>query len=222
MAKILFIAVHPDDETLGCGGTIIKHRSLGDEVYWMIITNIHESSGWPIEHVVKRQEEIATVSQKYGFSGTHKLDFPTTLLDTIPMGKLISKISTVINHVKPEIVYVPNRSDIHTDHQIAFKAIMSCTKNFRYPIIKRILMYECLSETEFAPALIENSFNPNVFVDVSDYLLKKLDIMKTFTSETMEPPLPRSLQTIESLARFRGSSIGVTFAEAFMLLKDIL
>ncbi len=222
MAKVLFVAVHPDDETLGCGGTILKHRAAGDEIHWLIITNIHENGGWPPERVAKRQEEIAIVARIYDFKETQKLDFPTARLDTIPMGELISKISNIINLVKPEIVYLPNRSDIHTDHQVTFKALMSCTKNFRYPFIKRILMYECLSETEIAPALIENAFIPNIFVDVSDHFSQKLEIMKVYASEVMNPPLPRSFQAIESLARFRGSSIGVAYAEAFMLLKEIL
>ena len=79
--------------------------------------------------------------------------------------------------IQPQIIYLNDRSDIHTDHQIAFKGVMSCTKNFRYPPVKRILLYETLSETEFAPAITGNEFYPNVFIDVTDFLNKKLQIM---------------------------------------------
>ena len=113
-----------------------------------------------------------------------------------------------------------NRSDVHSDHRIAFQAIYSCTKSFRKPFIERILMYETLSETEFVPALSENVFIPNVFVDISNYMDKKLEIMQIYKSEIMEGNLPRSLNAIKMLAAFRGSRIGTDYAEAFMLLFE--
>jgi len=220
--KILVISPHPDDETLGCGGTILKHKDIGDKIYWLIITNIVVKNGWDKDIVEKRQKEIKTVAEMYGFEKTFKLDYPTAKLDIIPIQEIIESISKVIFEIKPEIIYLPNRSDVHTDHQITFKAAYSCTKNFRYPFIKKILMYETLSETEFAPALPENTFIPNVFVDITDYFEKKIEIMKIYNSEIMIAPLPRSLDTIEALAKYRGSRIGKKYAEAFNLLEEIL
>jgi LmbE family N-acetylglucosaminyl deacetylase len=98
---------------------------------------------------------------------------------------------------------------------------MACTKSFRYPFIKRVLMYECISETEFAPALPEKIFIPNFFVDISKYLEKKLEIMRIYESELGEHPFPRSERNIEALAVFRGASVGVEYAEAFQLIKFI-
>ncbi len=218
--KVLVVAPHPDDETLGCGGTLLKHKNCGDKIYWMIITNIQSENGWPEEEVQKRQNEIQNVSEMYGFNKIFKLDFPTTMLDTIPYNELIIKISAVIQKVNPSIVYLPNCSDVHTDHQITFRAASSCCKNFRAPFIRKILMYECLSETEFAPALRDYVFAPNVFVDISEYFHQKLEIFKVNASEVMEPPFPRSIETIISLAKYRGSRIGVESAEAFMLLEE--
>ena len=220
MKKILFVAVHPDDETLGCGGTIIKHKANGDEIYWLIITNISEKYKWDKKKVNERQQEINEVAELYNFDETYKLDFPTMRLDEIPTYQLINSISDKITAIKPDVIYLPNRSDIHTDHQITFKAALSCIKNFRTPFIERILMYEVMSETEFSPALPENSFIPNVFIDISEYLRKKLRIMELFKTELMEEYYPRSLKSIEALARFRGSRIGVNYAEAFMLLFE--
>lgn len=222
MCRVLIISVHPDDETLGCGGTILKHKNRGDELYWLILTNISPETGWSIPVVERREREIQALSAAYGFKETIKLDLPTTKLDTIPIKHLIEGISGTIERVQPDTIYCPNRSDVHTDHQVAFKAIMSCTKSFRYPFIKRILMYECLSETEFAPALPESAFLPTVFVDITEHLEKKTEIMQIYGSEMMLAPYPRSSQTIKALARFRGSRIGKEYAEAFMLLLEVL
>lgn len=219
---ILVVAVHPDDETLMCGGTLLKHKAEGDEIYWLIITNIAEKFGWKQETVKKRQKEIAEVTKMYGFKKTFKLDFPTTKIDEVPLNKIIVEVSKVINEVKPNIVYLPNRTDVHTDHQISFDAVFSCTKNFRYPFIERILMGETVSETEFAPALSERAFIPNVYVDVSEYFNRKIEILKIYKSEIMPNYLPRSIFAITALSNWRGSSIGKQHAEAFVLLKEIL
>ena len=218
--KVLVVAPHPDDETLGCGGTLLKHKNSDDKIYWMIVTNIQSENGWPEERVRKKQKEIHQVAEIYGFEKIFKLDFPTTMLDTIPYNDLIAKISVVIQEVKPSIVYLPNRSDVHTDHQVTFKAVISCCKSFRAPFIKKNIVYECLSETEFAPALSENVFIPNVFVDISDYMERKSDIMSIYSSEMMPNHLPRSHSAIRALATYRGSRIGVQYAEAFMLLLE--
>ena len=220
--KILVISPHPDDETLGCGGTILKLGKEENVIHWLIITNVNIKNGWDKKIVYNRQEEIKVVEKMYKFEKTFKLNFPTTKLNEVPSRELIESISNVILMVKPEIIYMPNRSDIHLDHEVSFKAIYTCTKNFRYPFIKKILMYETLSETEFAPALPENVFIPNVFVDVTDHFNKKIEIMKIYVSEMMDSPLPRSLESIEALAKYRGSCIGKKYAEAFMLLKEII
>lgn len=218
--KILTISVHPDDETLGCGGTILKHNKLGDEIYWMIFTEADKSIGFNEDFITNRENQINIVSKKYGFKKVFQLGFLTTKLHNIDFSELIGKVSNVINEIQPEIIYMNNRSDIHSDHQIAAKAIMSCTKSFRYPFIKKILMYECVSETEIAPALPESLFIPNVYSDITDFIDEKLEIMKIYESEMQETPLPRSLDNIKALARYRGASCGAHYAEAFMLIRE--
>ena len=221
MKKILVVAVHPDDETLMCGGTLLKHKAGGDKIYWLIVTDINKEHGWGEAVVTKRDNEIQKVEDLYDFDKTFNLNFPTTKLDEIPLNKIIESISNVFNEVQPNIIYLPNRSDIHSDHKIAFHAAYSCTKNFRYPFIERVLAGETMSETEFVPALPENIFTPNVFIDITNFLEQKLNIFETFNSEVMKNNYPRSISAIKSLARFRGSSIGKKYAESFMLLKEI-
>ncbi|MGB3947107.1 MAG: PIG-L family deacetylase [Bacteroidia bacterium] len=219
--KIVVIAAHPDDEILGCGGTLLKHKKNGDEIHWIITTSVFEEHGFTKERVQSRDSEIEKVKNLMGFSMVHKLDYPTMTLDSSSTNKMIPKISALFIEIKPEIIYVMNRSDAHSDHRISFDAVIACTKSFRSPFIKKILMYECISETEFAPALPEKSFIPNYFVDISKYLNEKLEIMKVYESEINEHPFPRSLRNIEALATYRGASVGVEYAEAFQLIKYI-
>ena len=221
MKRIIVISAHPDDEILGCGGTLIRHRENGDRIDWVITTNISEKQGFSMDRVTTRQQEIRDVSEKLNISKTYKLDYPTMCLSDESLLTMIPEISQIFNESQPEIIYILNRSDAHSDHLITFKAIIACTKSFRYPFIKRVLMYECISETEFGAALPENHFLPTYFVDVSAYFKEKLEIMAIYESELGEHPFPRSNRNIEALATFRGASVGVEYAEAFQLIKFI-
>lgn len=222
MKKILFISAHPDDETLGCGGTILKHKHAGDQVNWLILTGPTPGHphGFAHEKIERRKHEIKTVAEIYGFHKVINLEFPTQMLDQVNSRELIMKIDEAIKEIKPEEIYVMNRSDVHSDHRIGFHAVYSCCKGFRKPWIERLLMYECLSETEFSPALNECSFIPNVFIDITDHLEKKLQIMAVYESEVMPDNLPRSFNAIRSLAAFRGTRMNVKYAEAFVLLFE--
>lgn len=220
-SKVLVVAVHPDDETLGCGGTLLKHKAQGDEIHWLICTAQFEIDGFSQEVIEKRREEINSVAGLYGFEGTHNLNLSTMKVDEYSMSALIEKISAVINIVKPTTIYLPFKCDVHSDHRKIFDAAYSCTKSFRYPFIRKILMIETLSETEFAPSTNEDSFIPNYFVDVSNFFEKKIQIMHCFESEIAEHPFPRSERNIRALATFRGATASCEYAESFMLLKEI-
>ncbi len=219
--KILVVAVHPDDETLGCGGTLLKHKANGDEIYWLIITEAKVEDGFDVKSIEKRKNEIKKVSKLYQFSKTINLELATMRIDEYSMSELINKISKAINEIEPNIIYLPFKGDVHSDHRKIFEASYSCTKSFRYPFIKKIYMMETLSETEFAPSTKEDSFIPNVFVDISEYMDKKLEIMKIFESEMDEHPFPRSVRNIKALGTFRGATAGCEYAESFILLKEI-
>jgi N-acetylglucosamine malate deacetylase 1 len=221
MEKVLIISTHPDDETLGCGGTLLKHVKNFDDVFWLILTNINDEKIWGKERIEQRQLEIEKVTSLFGFKKILKLNYDTTKLDQLPLDELTKEISHVIKEVKPEVIYLHNRSDVHSDHRISFDAIISATKSFNHPYIKKVLMYETISETEFAPALQENAFIPNYFVDISEYIDKKIEIMRIYKSELKEHPFPRSERNIRALATFRGAQCGVDSAEAFMILKEI-
>lgn len=222
MKKILVIAVHPDDETLGCGGTLLKHKESGDEINWLIMTEATLENGYDKKYISQKDLQIAEVDKYYGFNKTIRAGFPATGLDREPKKEIVQKISQVLNEIKPETIYLPFHSDIHSDHRIVFEAAFSCTKTFRFPFIKKVLMMETLSETEMAPSTQLHTFTPNVFVDISKFWEKKLDAMKIYTTEVQEGPFPRSMRTIEAQGRLRGSTICTDAAECFCLLKEIL
>jgi LmbE family N-acetylglucosaminyl deacetylase len=219
--NVLIISTHPDDEVLGCGGTILKHLKNKDRLNWLIITNISKDQVFFKTNVTERQGEIEKVSKRFGFNKVFKLDFLPVQLNETMLPSLIDEIRPILSEIEPTIIYLPNRTDAHTDHQITFKAVIACTKSFRTPYIKKILMYECISETEFAPALPENIFIPNYLVDISAHLNEKISIFKLYKSEIGKHPFPRSIENIKALATFRGAIAGVQFAEAFQLIKFI-
>ena len=219
--NVLVVAAHPDDEVLGCGGTLARHRDRGDKIAWLIVTRVTTEAGFTEQRVASRAEEIKTIAQRLGGARVFQLDYPTMSLHSGSLPALVPDVSRVFNEFQPECVYVMNRSDAHTDHGICFRAVASCTKSFRYPFLKRVLMYECLSETEFALPLPENVFLPNYYVDISAYLEEKCSLMEVYASELGEHPFPRSLDNIKALAHLRGAVAGVAYAEAFQLLKYV-
>ncbi|WP_324719204.1 PIG-L deacetylase family protein [Salinimicrobium sp. HB62] len=221
MKKVIVISAHPDDEVLGAGGTILKHSAQGDQVFWLITTNITEPDGFTVEMVSERQEEIKEVEKILGIQKTYLLNYPTMKLDSRIVNEMVPRISEIFKEVEPEIIYCLNRSDAHSDHRYTFDAVMSCTKSFRYSYLKQVLLYECISETEFAPALPEKVFLPNYYVDISNFIEKKLEAMNIYASELGEHPFPRSERNIKALATYRGAIAGVEYAEAFQLIKFI-
>lgn len=216
--NVVILTPHPDDETLGCGGTLLRHVSQGDNVYWLIVTTM--GNNFARENKVKRAQEIKNVATNYQFKKTFELGFEAATLDQVPDGDLIVEISKVFQEILPNIIYVPYPNDIHSDHKAVFDGTMACTKWFRYPSVEKVLAYETLSETDFIMNPDANGFRPNVFVNIDSFLAKKIEIMKIYESEICEFPFPRSEKAIQSLAFVRGSASGFEAAEAFMLLKE--
>lgn len=222
MKNVIVVAPHPDDETLGCGGTLLKHARAGDQIHWLLLTKMTADQGFSEARILARDQEIAEVSRRYGFASVTVFDFPCTRLDSFAKGDLIAKISGIFQTVKPEVVYLPFSGDVHSDHAVAADAVMSCCKWFRNASIKRILAYETLSETEFGIRPDTLGFRANVFVDIGDFLEQKLEILQIFAGELGEFPFPRSIEALRALAMLRGATAGCQAAEAFVLLREII
>ncbi|WP_114418139.1 PIG-L deacetylase family protein [Marinospirillum perlucidum] len=219
--RCLVIAPHPDDETLGCGGTILKLKAQGTVVHWLIVTTIDGVSGFPQERVHARAREIDAVKEAYGFNDVHHCSLPSAALDTLGKGELIGAVGNIIKNIKPERVYIPYRNDAHSDHAAVFDAAVAATKTFRSPFVKAIYAYETLSETDFGLRPDDLGFRPNLYEDISGYLDKKIEIMSLFDGEMGKFPFPRSEECLRALATLRGAQANCQAAEAFMILKEI-
>jgi LmbE family N-acetylglucosaminyl deacetylase len=221
MNRILAVATHPDDETLGCGGALLRHKADGDAICWVIATRLSERTGASPDRIRAREGEIRKVAERYRFDEVKSLDFDATEVDKYPMSRLIEGFSGAFRDFRPDTLYLPFHGDVHSDHRLVFQSAYSCAKTFRYPFIKTVFMMETLSETEFAAPLPANAFQPNWFVDIGGYLEEKLDIMACYRGEGGDHPFPRSETNIRALAAFRGAMAGTAHAEAFMLLRSV-
>jgi LmbE family N-acetylglucosaminyl deacetylase len=220
--RVLAIAPHPDDETLGCGGTLLKHKQKGDTISWLVVTRGHEPQ-WSKEILAKKEEEIAAVSQAFAFENVYRANLPTVKLESVPFEETIAKLREAITDAKPEVVYLNHFGDVHSDHRVVFEATMSVVKPFytgRHGV-KRVLSYEIVGSTDAAPSHPARAFVPNVFSDITKHIDRKLEIMSLYRTEVQDYPLPRANESLRALARFRGASIGVEYAEAFMLVREV-
>lgn len=217
--RTIVIAPHPDDEVLGVGGSLLRRKTEGATIAWLIVTGITAESGWDDEKIKKRADEIRQITALFGFDSVFELNFPTTQLDHVPIVDLVAAISNVFKTFEPEEVFVPHPSDVHTDHRVVFEAVASCTKWFRYPSVKRVLAYETLSETDFGLGTSQ-AFRPNVFIDIEAHLSVKLQAMNIYASEVGDFPFPRSHEAIRALSTLRGAASGFNAAEAFELLRE--
>ena len=219
--NIIIVSAHPDDEVLGAGGTLIKHKNNNDKITWIIATDINIKAGYSSDQINSRKKEVEQIKKEIGISKVYNLGYSTTSLSSSSVNEMVPVVSEIFKITKPEIIYVVNRSDAHSDHRHLFNAVFSCTKFFRHNYIKKILMYECISETEFAPALPENQFIPNYFVDISNEIENKIKLIEIYKSEIGLHPFPRSIENIKALAKYRGAMIGVNYAESFHALRII-
>lgn len=217
--RILVIAPHPDDEVLGCGGTIVRHVLGEDEVYLCIVTKAYPPE-WSEQEVEERKKEVFQAAETLGIKQVYFLDLPTVKLDTIPQKELNELLTQVIDKVKPQILYIPHKGDVNKDHQIVFDAGMVVIRPKPNSTLEKVLSYETLSETEWAAPCVESAFIPNIYVDISETLETKLKAMQEYRQELKQFPHPRSLEAVSALARWRGSTIGVKAAEAFMLVRE--
>lgn len=219
--KTLVIAPHADDEVLGCGGTLCRKISEKTDIAWLLVTNMQVNTEWTSEAVDKRQSEIGCVRDKLGIQSADfvQLDYLPASLDQVPLSELVSKFTDAISLIKPAEILLPYENDVHSDHRIVFDVAMATCKWFKSPEVKRILAYETLSETDFS-VRSSTTFRPTVFVDISTFMSRKLELMNIYQSEVGTHPFPRSNDSIEALARLRGAQSGYQYAEAFQLIYE--
>jgi len=225
--RVLVVAAHPDDEILGCGGTMALHSQRGDEVYVLILGEGVTSRDEKRDRE-RREKEIAELKHQVeaankivGTKKTFLFDFPDNRFDSVPLLDIIKVIEKVKNEVKPDIVYTHHHGDLNIDHQITFRAVMTAFRPMRGEKAKEVYSFEVPSSTEWNAPIPASYFMPNYFIDVSNTLELKIKAMKEYKSEIMEYPHPRSPEAIRIYARFRGIQVGLEAAEAFEVIRMI-
>lgn len=203
--KIVVVSPHPDDETLGAGGTLLKYKKAGNQIYWLNITDMKVSDGWEEKFVSHRQEQLKKICAFYQFDGFYNLAFPPTKLRGVDEEEIIGGIRNVFDKVKPTWIIIPGSYDAHSDHHVVYHCCMACAKTFRAPYINRITTMEIISETDYG--FQKEKFEPNFFIDISNEMEGKLEAMRIYDTEIEEKPFPRSLENIKALATIRGGGM---------------
>lgn len=217
--NIMVVSPHPDDETLGAGGTLIKMKKKCHEIFWLNVTDVTEELGWSKDYIEHRKEQIKTVREFYGFDGFYNLALPATKLSQTDEGMIIASIKKVYDDVKPEWIIIPGRYDAHSDHRVVYDCCMAAAKTFRASYIKRITTMEILSETD--NGFRETRFSPNMYVDISNEIEEKIKALKIYDTEIEDEPFPRSIGNIRAMAQNRGAACNCLYAESFQIIKVI-
>lgn len=212
--KVLVIAAHPDDEILGVGGTLLKHKGGGDETFICMVTKAYEPE-WTQEYIQEKLRAAAEIDKLIGTTKRIYCDFPTVKLNTISHGEFNKKIAQTINEIGPDIIYTHFEHDINKDHGIIFNAVMVATRPTRNKKIK-VICFETISSTEWST----REFTPNFYVDITKFIDKKIEVFSRYKSEVKEYPHPRSKAGVKIWANKRGIEICTEYAEAFMVIRD--
>ncbi|MEK4711612.1 PIG-L deacetylase family protein [Sporosarcina sp. FSL K6-5500] len=229
MKTILVIAAHPDDEVLGCGGTMARHAAMGDNIHSAILAEgltsrdkernreFHSEEFMILQSAAQKANDILGVKQLKLF------DFPDNRMDSMDRLDIVKVVEGLINELKPDIIYTHHIGDVNIDHRRIHEAVLTAVR----PIpgnhhVEELLYFETASSTEWMTAGSAPPFIPNWYVDIEKTLELKLKALEAYAYEMREWPHARSIKALDYLAKWRGANIGVEAAEAFMLGRKII
>jgi LmbE family N-acetylglucosaminyl deacetylase len=226
MSRTLVIAAHPDDEVLGCGGTVARLAREGREVHIAILGEGITSRFAQREHadpasVAHLHTHSHAAAEKLGAREVHLLNLPDNRFDTVPLLEVAKGIEDLLERVKPEVVYTQHGGDLNIDHVVCFRATLIATRPMAGCCVKSVYAYEVASSSEWAFQQFAPAFQPNTFVDIGATLETKIEAMQTYESEARAFPHPRSPDALRAIARRWGSVVGVEAAEAFQCVRHV-
>ena len=223
-SKVLVVAAHPDDEVLGCGGTICRHMLNGDSVRIVVLADGETSRDGNADGktIAKREAAARAAAATLGTKQIVFHRFPDQRLSSVPFLDLVKAVEKHVNEMAPEIVYTHHSGDLNADHRLAHEAAVTACRPTPEQSVRTILLFEVASSTEWQPPSSGAAFQPNWFVDIDEVLDQKLKALSAYADEMRDWPHPRSLRGVEHLARWRGASVGRQAAEAFVVARHTL
>jgi len=226
-SHVLVVAAHPDDEVLGCGGTIARLAGEGAEVRILILadgeTSRPAAAGAGKRHAIEQRNEAAEKACKVlGCAAVEVLTLPDNRLDGVELLDVVQRIEKAIEKHKPERVFTHHSGDVNIDHRVVHDAVIAACRPVPGHPVRELFFFEVPSSTEWRPPGSAASFHPNCYFDIGATLHKKREALQAYASELREFPHPRSLEGVEALARWRGATVGVAAAEAFVLGRAVL
>jgi LmbE family N-acetylglucosaminyl deacetylase len=224
--NILVVAAHPDDEVLGCGGTIARRAADGDDVY---IAIFGEGITSRYADRADAQQELLTalhgdsrrVADQLGARDLFMYNLPDNRFDTVPLLDVVKIIEELVDRLKPEVIYTHHGGDLNIDHVVLHRAVLTATRPVGGSPVRSVYSFEVASSTEWAFGQYGGAFRPNVYVDIATTLERKITAMEAYESEARPFPHPRSPEALRAIAQRWGSQVGLQAAEVFELVRSI-
>ena len=221
--NILVVAAHPDDEVLGCGGSLLKFKKEGFKINTIFLSSgvgARKSKNLEKDIAIRKKSAIAA-NKIIGSKILTFLNYSDNQFDRTPFLHIVKNLEEIIFKIKPSIIFTHSNTDLNIDHEITSRAVVTASRPFTNSFLKTLLSFEIPSSTEFNFSNRENKFKPNFFVDITKTLKFKINALKKYSTEIRKYPHPLSLTHIKNLSKVRGSNIGVKAAEAFELLRHL-
>ena len=218
--NVLVVAAHPDDELLGVGGTVASHTAKGDRVRVAVMCE-GVSSRYSPERDSEIRKQANEAARILGVTDLVLGDLPDQRLETLPLTDVTRRVAQLMTDLQPELIYTHFAGDINRDHRVLTEAVLVAARPYAAPSVKKILMFETPSSTEWGSPALTASFQPNVYVDVSEFLERKIAAFSCYSAEVRPSPHPRSPEALADRARYWGSVINRRCAEAFVLVRSI-
>lgn len=219
--RILIVAAHPDDEVLGCGGTVARMVNEGCRAYTLILgEGVASRDGVKNKaaKIAQLKKQATKANKILGVSETHLLDFPDNKFDAAPLLDVVKAVEKIKNRIRPDIVFTHYVRDLNIDHRVAFQAVITATRPCPGEGVKEIYSFAVPSSTEWNYPV---SFFPEIFFDIKDTINLKLKALAEYRGELKAFPHPRSLEGVKLNAQYRGSQVGLTHAEVFKVIRQV-
>ena len=216
MKSVLVIAAHPDDEILGCGGTMARYVDAGNDVKAIFVSD-GVSSRANDKNKESRREMSRIASNILGVEIAAFFDFPDNRLDSIPLIEIVKKIEDQVIAIRPQVVYTHHPYDLNIDHTLVYRAVMTACRPQPDSPVEEIYTFEVPSSSDWLPYAGSRGYVPNRYVDISKTLSKKLAALAEYDDEMREYPHSRSYDNVKNLAHFRGATVGLEAAEGFVV-----